>query len=81
MGCSAAITEAFGLAESIHLALAAGNDLLLFANQQVYDDEIVERVVEVVEGLVRDGTITEARIDASVERLARLFPLAGHIPG
>jgi beta-N-acetylhexosaminidase len=78
---AAAITDAFGFAESIHLALVAGNDLLLFANQQVYDDGIVGRVVDIVEGLVQDGTITEARIDASVERVARLFPPGGHIPG
>jgi beta-N-acetylhexosaminidase len=78
---AAAITDAFGFAESIHLALVAGNDLLLFANQQVYDDGIVGRVVDIVEGLVQDGTIAEARIDASVERVARLFPPGGHIPG
>jgi beta-N-acetylhexosaminidase len=78
---AAAITDAFGFRESIHLALEAGNDLLLFANQQVYDDGIVSRVVDIVAGLVLDGTITEARIDASLERVARLFPPDGHVPG
>jgi hypothetical protein len=37
--------------------------------------------VGIVEGLVQDETIAEARIDASVERVARLFPREGHIPG
>jgi beta-N-acetylhexosaminidase len=78
---AAAITQAFGFRESIHLALVAGNDLLLFANQQVYDDGIVGRVIDIVEDLVGDGTITEARIDASVQRVARLFPHDGHVPG
>ena len=70
---AAAITDAFGFEEAVQLALEAGNDLLLFANQQVYDDDIVGRVVDHVEGLVRAGTITEARIDASLARLERLF--------
>ena len=70
---AAAITDAYGFEEAVQLALEAGNDLLLFANQQVYDDEIVARVVDLVEGLVRAGTITEARIDASLARLDRLF--------
>ena len=70
---AAAITDAFGFEESIQLAIEAGNDLLLFANQQVYDDAIVMKVIDLVEGFVRDGTITEARIDASLARVERLF--------
>ncbi|HKG19560.1 MAG TPA: glycoside hydrolase family 3 N-terminal domain-containing protein [Candidatus Limnocylindrales bacterium] len=70
---AAAITDAFGFADSIQLAMAAGNDLLLFANQQVYEVDIVARIVDLVEGFVRDGTIAEARIDASIARVERLF--------
>ena len=70
---AAAITSAFGGADAVRMAIEAGCDALLFANQQVYDPEIVRHVVDAVEGLVRDGTITEARIDASVARLDRLF--------
>lgn len=69
-----AITDAFGANEAVHLAIDAGCDLLLFANQQVYRPGRVGEVLDLVEGLVRDGTITEARIDASVARLERLFP-------
>jgi beta-N-acetylhexosaminidase len=70
---AAAITEAFGFDDAVTLAIEAGNDLLLFANQQAYDPNLVKRVVDLVEQLVADGRITEARIDASVERVARLF--------
>ena len=69
-----AITEAFGANEAIQLAIDAGCDLLLLANQQVYSPDRVGEVVDLVEGLVRVGTITEARIDASIARLERLFP-------
>lgn len=69
-----AITDAFGANEAVRLAIQAGCDLLLFANQQGYQPGRVEEVLDFVEGLVRDGTITEPRIDASVARLERLFP-------
>jgi beta-N-acetylhexosaminidase len=70
---AAAITEAFGADEAVLLALEAGNDLLLFANQQVYDPRVVDRVVEAVATAVASGRIEESRIDASVARVARLL--------
>lgn len=69
-----AITDAFGDDDAVRLAIEAGCDLLLFANQSGYKPARFGQVVDLVEGLVRDGTITEARIDASVARLERLFP-------
>ena len=63
-----AITDSFGADDAIRLALAAGNDLLLFANQQTYDPDLASHVVGVVAGLVRDGAISEARIDESYAR-------------
>ncbi len=69
---AAAISTAFGADDAIELALAAGNDLLLFANQQVYVADLVPRVLDVIEGLVAKGRLTEARIDASVARVAAL---------
>ena len=74
---AAAITETFGSDDAVRLAIEAGCDLLLFANQQVHDPEVANRVLDLVEGLVSDGTITEARIDASVARLGRVFGGSG----
>lgn len=71
-----AITAAFGADDAITLAVEAGNDLLLFANQQVYDPEVVVKVVDLIEGLVTSGRIDEARIDRSYERVTSLFPNA-----
>jgi len=68
-----AISRAFGADEAVALALEAGVDLLLFANQQVYDEAIVTRVIAAIEGLVSSGRITEARIDESVSRIEGLF--------
>ncbi len=68
-----AITARFGADEAIALALEAGVDLLLFANQQVYDGDIVAHAIATIEGLVTSGRITEARIDDSISRIEGLF--------
>ncbi|HEY3162756.1 MAG TPA: glycoside hydrolase family 3 N-terminal domain-containing protein [Candidatus Limnocylindrales bacterium] len=70
---AAAITARFGRDEAILLALEAGNDLLLFANQQVYDTHLVGRVVATVEAAVQSGRIPETRIDEAFERVQALF--------
>jgi beta-N-acetylhexosaminidase len=70
---AAAIDTAFGRDEAIVLALEAGNDLLLFANQQSYEPKIVGRVVDVVVAAVASGRLSEARIDEAWGRVQRLF--------
>jgi beta-N-acetylhexosaminidase len=70
---AAAITRAFGGDEAILLALEAGNDLLLVANQQAYDPTVVETVVDVVLRAVASGRLPETRIDDAWGRVQRLF--------
>jgi beta-N-acetylhexosaminidase len=70
---AAAIVQAFGADEAVLLALEAGDDLLLFANQQSYDPRIVGRVVDVVAGAVSSGRLPESRIDEAWTRVQRLF--------
>lgn len=67
-----AIADAYGFEETIALALEAGIDLLLIANQLVYEPDIVSRAIDVIEGLVTTGRITEARLDTSIARTAVL---------
>jgi beta-N-acetylhexosaminidase len=64
-----AITQAFGADEAVALAIEAGIDLLLFANQQVYDPDIVEHTIATIEGLIDAGRIPESRIDEAVARI------------
>jgi beta-N-acetylhexosaminidase len=71
---AAAITDAFGFDDAITLALDAGVDLLLIANQQHYDPKVVTRIVDLLERLIGEGRITESRINESVVRVERLFP-------
>jgi beta-N-acetylhexosaminidase len=67
-----AIRDAYGYEEAVALAIEAGVDLLLVANQLVYEPGIVSETIDIVERLVRDGRIGEGRIQASYERILRL---------
>jgi beta-N-acetylhexosaminidase len=67
-----AITDAFGYAHALALAIDAGVDILTIANQQVFEEGIVARTVDIIAGHVAGGRITEERIDASWERIRAL---------
>jgi beta-N-acetylhexosaminidase len=71
---AAAITKRYGHREAVTLALQAGVDMLVFANQQVYDENVVDDTVAIVVDLVRMGRISAAQIDRSVARIDRLRP-------
>lgn len=64
-----AIAMRYSQEEAVALALEAGNDLLLFANQTLYVPDLAQQLVETIAGLVASGRITEGRIDESIERL------------
>lgn len=65
----AAIRDAFGYQEAVALAIEAGIDILTIANQQVFEDDIVERTTAIIAELVASGRIEEIRIDESWRRI------------
>jgi beta-N-acetylhexosaminidase len=67
-----AIRDAYGFDEAVALAIEAGVDLLVIANQIAYEPEVAPRTIDIVEGLVRSGRISEARIDESWRRISAL---------
>lgn len=75
-----AITDHYGLETAIEKAVLAGADILLFANNSfTYDAEITRRAYDTLLALVRNGRISQERIDRSwmriralKERLARM---------
>jgi beta-N-acetylhexosaminidase len=69
---AAAIVNAFGFAEAVVLALEAGNDLLLLANQQSYDPRVVAKVIHAVAGAVDSGRLPMSRIDEAYHRVGLL---------
>jgi beta-N-acetylhexosaminidase len=68
-----AITEHYGLEEAIRLAIGAGIDIMTFSNNISGSDErTVDKVHSVIRDMVNKGVITEARIDASFDRIMKL---------
>ena len=70
---AAAIDKAFGFADAVVLALGAGNDLLLFANQQSYDPKVIGRAIDAVATAVQNKHLSEARVDEAYERVRAML--------
>lgn len=69
-----AISSRYGRAQSVTMALDAGVDLLVFANQQEFDPNIVTETVDTIAELVHSGRMSEAQIDQSVARVDAIRP-------
>ncbi|HKO33013.1 MAG TPA: glycoside hydrolase family 3 N-terminal domain-containing protein [Candidatus Limnocylindria bacterium] len=67
-----AIRDAYGYADAVRLAILAGVDILTIANQQAFEEGIVEHTIDLVEGMVTDGRIPERRINESWRRVRDL---------
>ena len=67
-----AIRSHYGLETAVRQAILAGVDILSFANNSVYDADIVPKVHKIIRNLVADGVIYESRIDESYHRILKL---------
>jgi beta-N-acetylhexosaminidase len=67
-----AIMSTHTLEEALALAIEAGNDLLLIANQKPYDAHLATRAIDAIEGHVTSGRISRDRLEASRARVAAL---------
>ena len=67
-----AIRQAYGYPDAVRLAILAGVDILTIAQQQVFETGIVATTIDLIEGMVADGSLTEARIDESYTRIQAL---------
>ncbi len=68
-----AITKHYGLEEAIKLAILAGVDVMTFSNNISGSEErTVDKVHGIIKKLVQNGTISEARIDQSYDRIMML---------
>ncbi|MFU8875761.1 glycoside hydrolase family 3 N-terminal domain-containing protein [Micromonospora sp. SL4-19] len=71
---AAAISRRYPAADAVALALQADLDLLVFANQQVYNPHVVEQTLDTIVNLVHTGRLSEDRIEQSVARVDTLRP-------
>ena len=67
-----AIANHYGFEPAIQATIEAGVDIIAIANNSVYEEGIAGRTVALIKQLVRDGKISEARINESYQRIQRL---------
>ena len=69
-----AIRDNFGLKQSITLAINAGADMLMFANQLTPNehDQDPKDLIDLIEKEVHQGYISEAAIDMAYQRIVTL---------
>ena len=64
-----AVTQYFGLEESIQLAVNAGVDILLFPNNLEYDPAVASTATALIKRMVAEGRIPGERIQESYARI------------
>jgi len=67
-----AIRDSYDLAETVKLTVIAGADILLFANNSIYDPDVAEKTFRIMKDLVARGVISRERVRASYRRIMRL---------
>ena len=67
-----AIQKAYGYNTAVLLAIRAGVDMLTISNHTPYSPGIVGRTIDLIEGFVKDGRLSAARIDESWIRIRKL---------
>jgi len=66
------ISDFYGLENAIELAINAGVDILMFANNISYDENIAAKAISIIKQLINDGKISKERIDESYNRIMKL---------
>ncbi len=72
-----AIRAYYGLETAIERAIMAGCDILIFANNSVFEEDIAARAVATIKKLVQKGAISADRISDSYRRIKKLKETKG----
>ena len=67
-----AIEQYYGFGKAIEMAILAGVDVLVFANNSSYDPDIVKKAKSVIRLMLAEGKINEDRLWQSYERIMEL---------
>ena len=67
-----AIADEYGFEAAIDHAIEAGIDIILIANNSLYEEDITARAAGVIKKLLLDGRVSEERINESFARIQRL---------
>ena len=67
-----AIRTQYGLETALENAINGGIDVLVFANNSVFEKDIAARAISIIEELVESGRIRREQIDRSYHRIMRV---------
>lgn len=67
-----AISEHYGLEESLVLAINAGADMFIFGNQLVKEPMKAKMLIDLIEKNVKNDTISQSRIDEAFSHIVQL---------
>ncbi len=67
-----AILDNYDLETTIYQAIHAGVDILLFANNSIYEQDIGARSVQIIRKLIADKKLSEHRIEESYRRIQNM---------
>jgi beta-N-acetylhexosaminidase len=67
-----AITDHYRFEQAIQATLEAGIDIIVIGNNLKYEKNIAARTVTIIKQLIREGKISEKRIDESYQRIQKL---------
>ena len=67
-----AITNKYGIETAVEMAINAGNDILVFGNNLVFDKNRGRDINKMIIKMVNNGTIQKSRIKESYERIKKL---------
>lgn len=67
-----AIRSEYGLETAIEQSLNAGVDVLIFGNNLVFEKDIAQKAIDIIQKLIAEGKVTEETIQTSLDRIAVL---------
>ena len=67
-----AIKEHYPLELALEKTILAGVDMIIFANNMVYEEDIASRSIAIIRDLVKQGRVSEERIRQSYQRINEL---------
>jgi beta-N-acetylhexosaminidase len=69
-----AISDEYGFKDMVINAINAGNDILMYVNNidKPYDEKAVENIFNIIKTAIKNGEISEQRINESYERIIAL---------
>jgi beta-N-acetylhexosaminidase len=67
-----AITDKYGLEESVCIALAAGIDMIIIGNNLEYEPNFLKQVIPVIIQAVQEKRISESHLLSAWKRIQRM---------